>query len=265
MWSARSAAAADAATANLAAHLETSGDALADVAHTLQSGRTTFGHRRMLVAGSAPEAAHSLREGTVSASSDAGTGRRVGFLIAGTGEQYPGLAAELYESSPVFRAELDRCRALLDTSVLDEMLGSREGSGGLAALLGRAGGGDRAGDRTDVLHPALFAVEYALAQLVRSWGVEPSVLVGYSLGEYVAACLAGVLSLEDALALVAHRAKLIAALPGGAMAAVPLPAEDVVRARIAGTDLDIAAMNGPRADRRVRHFGGDRGSARVAG
>ncbi|WP_410667763.1 SDR family NAD(P)-dependent oxidoreductase [Amycolatopsis sp. cmx-4-68] len=244
VWSARSAAAADAATANLAAHLENSGDALADVAHTLQSGRTTFAHRRMLVAGSCGEATRLLAEGAVSTSSDAGTGRRVGFLIAGTGEQYPGLAAELHESSPVFRAELDRCRALLDTSVLDEMLGEREGSGGLAALLGRAGGGERAGDRTDVLHPALFAVEYALAQLVRSWGVEPSVLVGYSLGEYVAACLAGVLSLEDALALVAHRAKLIAALPGGAMAAVPLPADDV-RARIAGMDLDVAALNGP--------------------
>ncbi|MFB9683537.1 type I polyketide synthase [Amycolatopsis plumensis] len=244
VWSARSAAAADAATANLAAHLSGSGDALADVAHTLQSGRTTFGHRRMLVAGSAAEAAESLREGVVSASSDAGTGRRVGFLIAGTGEQYPGLAAELYETAPVFRAELDRCRALLGTSVLDEMLGSREGSGGLAALLGRTDGGSRAGDRTEVLHPALFAVEYALAQLVRSWGVEPSVLVGYSLGEYVAACLAGVLSLSDALALVSHRAGLIAALPGGAMAAVPLPADDV-RARIDGLDLDIAAVNGP--------------------
>ncbi|MGW5747699.1 SDR family NAD(P)-dependent oxidoreductase, partial [Amycolatopsis sp. NPDC003861] len=244
VWSARSAAAADAATANLAAHLATSGDALADVAHTLQSGRTTFGHRRMLVAGSPSEAAQALREGAVSASSDAGTGRRVGFLIAGTGEQYPGLAAELYETAPVFRAELDRCRALLDSPVLDEMLGSREGSGGLAALLGRTEGGSRAGDRTEVLHPALFAVEYALAQLVRSWGVSPSVLVGYSLGEYVAACLAGVLSLQDALALVAHRAKLIAALPGGAMAAVPLPADDV-RARIAGLDLDIAAVNGP--------------------
>ncbi|WP_206794160.1 type I polyketide synthase [Amycolatopsis sp. MtRt-6] len=244
VWSARSAAAADAATANLAAHLETSGDALADVAHTLQSGRTTFGHRRMLVADSAGEAARLLASGAASASSDAGTGRRVGFLIAGTGEQYPGLAAELYETAPVFRAELDRCRALLETSVLDEMLGSREGSGGLAALLGRGSGGDRAGDRTEVLHPALFAVEYALAQLVRSWGVEPSVLVGYSLGEYVAACLAGVLSLEDALALVTHRAKLIAGLPGGAMAAVPLPAEEV-RARIAGLDLDVAALNGP--------------------
>ncbi|MDQ7808728.1 SDR family NAD(P)-dependent oxidoreductase [Amycolatopsis sp. A133] len=244
VWSARSAAAADAATANLAAHLESSGDALADVAHTLQSGRTTFGHRRVLVAGSAAEAARLLASGAVSASSDAGTGRRVGFLIAGTGEQYPGLAAELYKTAPVFRAELDRCRALLDTSVLDKMLGEREGSGGLAALLGRADGGERAGDRTEVLHPALFAVEYALAQLVRSWGVEPSVLVGYSLGEYVAACLAGVLSLEDALALVTHRAKLIAALPGGAMAAVPLPFAEV-RARIAGTGLDIAALNGP--------------------
>ncbi|WP_208613348.1 type I polyketide synthase [Amycolatopsis tolypomycina] len=244
VWSARSAAAADAATANLAAHLSDSGDALADVAHTLQSGRTTFGHRRMLVADSAGEAARLLASGAASASSDAGTGRRVGFLIAGTGEQYPGLAAELYETAPVFRAELDRCRALLGTSVLDEMLGAREGSGGLAALLGRGGRGDRAGDRTEVLHPALFAVEYALAQLVRSWGVEPAVLAGYSLGEYVAACLAGVLSLEDALALVTYRAELIAGLPGGAMAAVPLPVEDV-RARIEGLDLDVAALNGP--------------------
>ncbi len=244
IWSARSAEAADAATAGLAEHLATTGDALADVAHTLQSGRSVFAHRRMLVADSPAAAASALKDDAALTRVETGTHRRVGFLLAGTGEQYRGLATELYASSPVFRAELDRCREILGGDVLAEMLEPRQSTNSLAQLLGRETSSDNTGDATDRLHPALFAVEYALAQLVRSWGIEPSILLGYSLGEYVAACLAGVLSLEDALKLVAHRAQLIHAQPTGAMAAVPLPADDV-RARLEGTSLDIAAVNGP--------------------
>ncbi|MCP3760506.1 type I polyketide synthase [Streptomyces sp. TBY4] len=255
VWSGRSAEAADASARALAGHLEESAGALAHVAHTLQSGRGVFGHRRMLVAGTADEAAARLREGDVLSRVDGQTDRPVGFLIAGTGEQYPGMAAELYETEPVFRSVIDHCRTLLveqtGADPLTALLAPRAtapGGADLGRLLGRTGAPEGDGnDATDRLQPALFAVEYALAQLVRSWGVEPSVMVGYSLGEYVAACLAGVLSVEDALALVAHRARLIHALPAGAMAAVPLSADEV-RARIVRTGLDgldIAAVNGP--------------------
>ncbi|WP_405145064.1 SDR family NAD(P)-dependent oxidoreductase [Sphaerisporangium sp. NBC_01403] len=258
VWSARTAAAADAMTERLAGHLadESSPHRLSDVAYTLQTGRRLFGHRRMLVAGSVDEAAAGMRDAGVLSRAESRTDRQVGFLVAGTGEQYPGMAADLYGTEPVFKAVLDECRSVLRRRMggvdpLAEMLWPRQApgaDGGLGRLLGREA--TPAGDDTtptELLHPALFAVEYALAQLVRSWGVEPSVVAGYSLGEYVAACLAGVLSLESALALVAHRARLIGGLPEGAMSAVPLSADDLrdrlVRAGVAG--LDVAALNGP--------------------
>ncbi|MFI6708686.1 SDR family NAD(P)-dependent oxidoreductase [Nonomuraea sp. NPDC050478] len=252
VWSARTAAAADEMTERLAAHLAgpLGGTRLADVAHTLQSGRQVFGHRRMLVASSTAEAAEGLRDGAVLGRAESRADRPVAFLIAGTGEQYPGMAAELYRTEPVFRKALDECRTVLrglmgGTDPLAEMLAPRAEAGGLGALLGR--GPAAAATPTAVLQPALFAVEYALATLVQSWGVRPAILAGYSLGEYVAACLAGVLSPESALALVAHRARLIGALPEGSMSAVPLSAaearERLARAGIAG--VDVAAVSGP--------------------
>ncbi|WP_433074763.1 SDR family oxidoreductase [Nonomuraea sp. CA-218870] len=252
VWSARTAAAADEMTGRLAAHLAGpgSGTRLADVAHTLQNGRQVFGHRRMLMASSTAEAAAALRDGAVLSRAESRADRPVAFLIAGTGEQYPGMAAELYRTEPVFRQTLDECRTVLrgrmgGADPLAEMLAPRAAAGDLSALLGRAPA--TAATPTGVLQPALFAVEYALATLVCSWGVRPAVLAGYSLGEYVAACLAGVLSPESALALVAHRARLIDALPEGAMSAVPLPAaearERLARAGITG--VDVAAVSGP--------------------
>ncbi|GAA3437696.1 type I polyketide synthase [Kutzneria kofuensis] len=241
VWSARNAKAADEMGARLADHLAATEDSLADVANTLQNGRSVFPHRRIVVAGDAQEAAGKLRDGDFLTRHDGRTDRGVGFLLAGAGEQYPGMARHLYETEPVFAMAIDACMEIVGLEPLQEMLTPRKAtSTGLAQLMGRAT--TSTADATDCLHPALFAVEYALAQLVRSWGVEPSVLVGYSLGEYVAACLAGVLSLEDALRLVAHRAKLINALPGGAMAAIPRSAEEL-RHRLDG--VDIAAINGP--------------------
>ena len=265
VWSARTAAAADAMTERLAGHLAGEPGPLPDVAYTLQAGRRIFGHRRMLVASTVDEAVAGLRDAAVLSRADSTTDRPVGFLIAGTGEQYPGMAAELYRTEPVFRSVLDECRAALRVHLdgvdpLADLLGPRSAGGGgasLRRLLGRGGtaadagvadaGVAAAGASTGVLQPALFAVEYALAQLVRSWGIEPAVLAGYSLGEYVAACLAGVLPLDSALALVAHRARLIDALPAGAMGAVPLPAAQLrERLERAGIDgLDVAAVNGP--------------------
>ncbi|HEX8078666.1 MAG TPA: SDR family NAD(P)-dependent oxidoreductase [Jatrophihabitans sp.] len=257
VWSARTAAAAEARTAGLAEHLADSatGDRLCDVAHTLQSGRRAFEHRRVLVASTPAEAAQGIDTGQVLASTESRTDRPVGFLIAGTGEQYPGMAADLYRDEPVFRSALEQCRQILIERLdgldpLEDMLAPRlTGSDNLSRLLGRepdSAAATPAGDRTDRLQPATFAVEYALAQLVLSWGIKPTVLAGYSVGEYVAACLSGVLSLESALALVAYRATLINTLPAGAMAAVSLsPTELAQSLRRAGIDgIDIAAVNG---------------------
>ncbi|NAS20976.1 SDR family NAD(P)-dependent oxidoreductase [Herbidospora sp. NEAU-GS84] len=254
IWSARSAKAADELTAGLAGHLaDNPGLRLGDVAHTLQTGRRVFEHRRFLVAATAGEAVAGMRDAGVLGRAESRGDRPVGFLIPGTGEQYPGLAEDLYATEPAFRAALDECRAILRTRMdgadpLEEMLRPRDtrSGGGLGALLGRESAGSDAMP-TALLHPALFSVEYALARTLIGWGVTPAVLAGYSLGEYVAACLAGVLSLESALALVAHRATLIDTLPEGAMGAVPLGAADlaarITRAGIAG--IDVAAENGP--------------------
>ncbi|MFG1710516.1 SDR family NAD(P)-dependent oxidoreductase [Nonomuraea sp. M3C6] len=255
VWSARNAGAADAMTGRLAAHLDGDGreHRLADVAHTLQTGRQVFGHRRMLVASSPAEAAEGLRNAGVLGRAESRTDRPAAFLIPGTGEQYPGMAEELYRSEPVFREVLDECRAELrrlmgaGTDPLADMLAPRQTSQDrLGRLLGRGPAPDAA-TPTEVLQPALFAVEYALARLVLSWGIQPAALAGYSLGEYVAATLAGVLAPNDALALVAHRARLIGELPAGAMSAVPLPAADLMdRLRRAGiTGVDVGAVSGP--------------------
>src|SRR6185437_270771 len=168
---------------------------------------------------------------------------------------YPGLVTELYQREPDFRAALDECLALLrpllpGRDLQDLLAGGRAAAAGLAALLGRDTGEQdlriAALAGTEVVQPALFAVEYALARTLLGWGLRPRVLAGYSLGEYVAACLAGVLSLPDAIALVAYRARLIASLPAGSMLAVSLP-EDELRRRYLGeeAELDVAAVNGP--------------------
>ncbi|MFC0429841.1 type I polyketide synthase [Kutzneria buriramensis] len=241
VWSARSAKAADEQGQRLADHLAVTEDALADVANTLQRGRSVFPHRRIVVADTAAEAAKKVRDGDYLTRHDGQTDRGVGFLLSGAGEQYPGMARHLYETEPVFAMAIDACLEIVGLEPLQDMLKPRRAtSNGLVQLLGRSA--DASAEATDRLHPALFAVEYALAQLIRSWGVEPSVLVGYSLGEYVAACLSGVLSLEDALRLVQHRARLINALPGGGMAAIPRSADEL-RDRLDG--VDIAAVNGP--------------------
>jgi acyl transferase domain-containing protein len=268
--SARSATAAEQACGRLAGHLAGELAAgvpprLVDVAYTLQVGRRTFEHRRALVAGTIADAVAGFGgqpggAGTLSRV-DAVRGRRVAFLFTGVGEQYPGLVHQLYQREPVFRSVLDGCTELLrgslpDVDLIDLVAGARGQVAGLAALLGRGGtDGTEAVDpraatlgRTEVVQPALFAVEYALARTFMAWGVQPSLMFGYSLGEYVAACLAGVLSLPDAIALVAYRAKLIATVDAGAMAVVPLTVDELAgRFRLAERCLDIAAVNGERA------------------
>jgi acyl transferase domain-containing protein/acyl carrier protein len=267
LLSARTSEALEAGTARLADHLQQHAELnLADVAHTLRKGRRRFSHRRMLVCDSAAEALKSLRAGddrsmptTVSEASD----RSLVFMFSGLGEQYVNMARGIYQSEPLFRTQVDYCcellRPLLGRDLRDALFADQEPAAkpqpptaapsalDLRRLL--RGGTDCANHAAPELHqtvlaqPALFVIEYALARLWMTWGVRPGGMIGYSIGEYVAACLSGVFSLEDALFLVANRAQMIHQLPAGAMLAVPL-SEAELRPRL-NERLSLAAVNGP--------------------
>jgi acyl transferase domain-containing protein/SAM-dependent methyltransferase len=218
--------------------------AIADVAGTATAGRAHLSHRLAAVVTSAEHARDTLlawRAGRAPAGLATGVAPAgepapdVAFLFTGQGAQYAGMGRALYEGEPVFRAAIDRCAAAVDGE-LERPL--RE------LLYGAAGD---ALERTGDTQPALFAVEWALAELWRAWGVEPAVVLGHSVGEYVAATVAGVLEPEDAVRLVAARGRLMQALPaGGAMAAVFAP-EARVREALApwAAAAEIAAVNSP--------------------
>jgi acyl transferase domain-containing protein len=244
--SARTETALERATGALAAHLTAHPEgSLADAAWTLQVGRRVFPWRRAVVARGRAEAAEALaardrrweRSGLAPDEPP-----RLAFLFPGQGAQYPGMGEPLYREEPVFRETLDRCCEVLEPELgldLREILypGSEKRFEEAAERLAT----------TELTQPGLFAVEYALARLWRSWGAEPAAMVGHSIGEYVAATLAGVFALEDALRLVAARGRLMAALPAGAMLAVRLPEAEL--APLLGEDgpVAIAAVNGPDA------------------
>jgi len=254
--SAKTPTALDAATANLAAYLRQHPDAnLADVAYTLQVGRTTFAHRRTLVCRDLSDALSVLEapnHARLLAAQQTSRDRPVAFLFPGVGDHYAGMARELYESEPIFRDIVEQCCAILQPHLGLDLR---------TLLYPEADRRPTTDDRrptlrhepfpvvdsplhaTTLAQPAVFVVEYALAQLLIGWGVQPAALLGYSLGEYVAACLAGVLSLEDALTLVAGRARLIAALPDGAMLAVFLSEAEI--GPFLRNGVDLALVNGP--------------------
>jgi thioester reductase-like protein len=235
--SARSRAALDHAAGRLATHLETHPDAeLADVAFTLQAGRRGFDHRRYVVARGRAEAAEALRGAEARRSGATAPGRREPvFMFPGGGTQHPDMGIEIYRSEPLFCGEVDRCASLLRPRLgfdLRRFL--------YPTLLGDAGV-DR--EHVPAVLASIFVTEYALAKLWMSWGVTPHAMIGHSLGEYAAACLAGVFSLEDALDLVMLRGALFGRMPEGRMLSVHLPEEEV-RAML-GERLSIAAVNAP--------------------
>src|SRR6185503_8415424 len=217
--------------------------ALADVCFTANAGRSHFSHRVAVSASTALELRDALKElargetppQAVRGKFEGALAPKVGWLFTGQGAQRAGMGRELYGSEPTFRAALERCAAILapelETPLLDVLYG---------AASGRL-------DETAYTQPALFAVEYALAEVWRSWGVQPAVVLGHSVGEYVAACVAGVFSLEDGLKLVAARGRLMQALPQDGEMAVVL--SDQARAAAAiqpyQQEISIAALNGP--------------------
>lgn len=223
--SARTKTALDTATENLAKHLrQHPGQNLADIAYTYQVGRRAFAYRRMLVCQAMDDALAAL-EGLepkrVTTERNGTRNRPVIFMFSGQGSQYPNMGADLYRAEPVFREQVDRCSELLSPILgldLRHAIYPHAGQTGTADML----------RQTRITQPALFVVEFALASLWMDWGVQPHTMIGHSVGEFVAACLAGVFSVEDALKLVAERGRLMQSLPSGSMLAVPLPEAEVL-------------------------------------
>ncbi|HEY0602498.1 MAG TPA: amino acid adenylation domain-containing protein [Herpetosiphonaceae bacterium] len=239
--SARSDAALAQAAQRLSAHLRCHPELdLADVAYTLHVGRKSFTQRQMFVCRSLDEAIELLELQSpekVLRSSQEQQDRPVVFMFPGQGAQYITMARDLYTEEPVFREHLDRCAELLLPHLnldLRELLYPDADREAAAA---------RELSQTRLTQPALFAVEYALAQLWIAWGITPQAMLGHSLGEYVAATLAGVFSLEDALRLIAQRAAMIQELPSGAMLSVSLPEAEI--RPLLDQDLSLALVNAP--------------------
>ena len=226
----------------LAGHPDAS---LEDVAYTLQVGRCQFEHRRIAVASDIADAVAKLRSpGSAGESSKLRASHpQVVFMFPGQGAQYPGMARELYASEPVFREVIDRCCSALDhddTAVQNPRshLLWDPGQSPLDASQAAAGLA-----QTQVTQPAIFAMEMALTRLLESWGIRPAAVMGHSVGEFAAACVAGVFELEDAMRLVAARGRLMQAQPAGKMLAVSAPADQVEALLPAGAS--IAAVNAP--------------------
>lgn len=199
-----------------------------------------------------------------------GTGARsLVYLFPGVGEQYVGLAVAAYHHLPAYRAALDECADLLGPHLGQDIRDVLYPDGGerpapTAGWVLRGGGQDAQLSGTAIAQPAVFAIEYGIARLLQSWGLTPTALLGYSIGEYVAAAVSDVLSLPDAVRLVAGRAVLIDSAPTGAMTMVPLPpgelaghlADGVCLAAVNGAELCVASGPLPGIDRLERALAG---------
>jgi acyl transferase domain-containing protein len=237
--SAKSSAALEELTDRLAAHLRGQQPTLSDAAHTLQVGRGMFAHRRFVVSGEAEDAGAALADRDPQRAPTyvyAGDRWQAAFMFPGQGAQRAGMARELYDQEPVFREHFDAAAArftpLLGADIKTLLYADSSGDAPAATLT-----------QTAVAQPALFTVEYALAHWWMSVGVEPAACIGHSLGEYTAACIAGVMSLDDAASIVAARGALMQRVAPGAMTVVPVAAAEV-EGRL-GSALAIAAINGP--------------------
>jgi acyl transferase domain-containing protein len=250
VWSARSQSALDQATDNLAAHLKKHPHINpADAAYTLQVGREPFYHRRMLVCSDIDDALAALsrpESGRVETCHTTGGSPPVIFMFSGQGSQYVNMGRELYETESLFRHEMDRCfeklKTLLGCNIKEILYPAEE-----AAV--PAGAQEETGaeqiKRTEIAQLVIFALEYALAKLLMSWGIHPRQMIGHSIGEYTAACIAGVLPLEAAIDLVALRGTLMQQMPAGSMLGVKLAEEEVQSLLRGHEQVELAAVNAP--------------------
>lgn len=237
--SAKTESALETATHNLAEHFKHHPDLnLADAAYTLLTGRKAFKHRKAFVCKDLPDAINALQNndrGRVRVNHQPKP-RLVAFMFPGQGSQRLNMAQQIYAHERTFREQVDLCSRLLEPELgvdLRQILYASANSPEAAEKL----------QQTFLAQPALFVVEYALAQLWQEWGIKPWAMVGHSIGEYVVACLSGVFTLEDALKLVALRGRLMQEAPAGAMLAVPLAAETV--RPLMSAKLSLAAINAP--------------------
>ncbi|MEM9271364.1 MAG: type I polyketide synthase [Cyanobacteria bacterium P01_F01_bin.143] len=243
---------------------------IGDICFSSNVGRSHFSHRLAVVAASSQELAAKLDSFN---SGEEVTGlfqsqdlfqasdrkSKIAFLFTGQGSQYVGMGQELYQTQPVFRKTLEKCQAILspylEIPLLEIIYPKLNSESGLLtddrSLIicpkGLAARREAVSFRADYAQPAIFAIEYALATLWQSWGIEPDVVMGHSVGEYVAACIAGVFSLEDALTLIFHRGRLMQQLPaGGGMVALMASVEQAENAIAPyAQQVAIAAFNGP--------------------
>ena len=232
--SAKTKSALESAKNNMASFLGKNKDVcLPDVAFTLNKGRQSFKHRTLLACSDHDDAIRQLSNagGLPFYESQESTDKPV-FLFPGQGSQYLNMTKELYDNEPVFRESVDNCAQLLTPCLGEDIrhIIYSDNEENQVKL-----------KQTAYTQPALFVVEYSLACLWMSWGISPKAMIGHSIGEYVAACLAGVFSLEDALSIVTERGRLIQSLPSGAMLAVPLPEETIIP--MLTPDLSLSVIN----------------------
>jgi len=225
---------------------------IGDICYTANGGRAHFNHRLAIVSESHSDLSKKLAQvlnendefkrelapGCYQGQANESTRPKIAFLFTGQGSQYVNMGRQLYNTQPTFRQTLDRCSEILapylERSLIDVLYPASEGSTDIIL------------NQTAYTQPALFALEYALYQLWQSWGIQPVAVMGHSVGEYVAACVAGVFSLEDGLKLIAMRGKLMQQLPsGGMMVSLMASVEQVTKAIAGKAEIAIAAINGP--------------------
>ncbi|WP_261887375.1 type I polyketide synthase [Vibrio aerogenes] len=235
-FSAKSRSAVEAMKKRLHSYLENHDDvSLADVAYTLQTGRQQFDFSSVVIGSNREALLEKLMQPSAILTRDGKQKKSLVFMFPGQGNQYPDMAKDLYNTYPVFREAMDQCcdilRPILACDIKPVIFSA--GTDNAPRL-----------NETQFTQPALFVIEYCLAQLWMSWGIKPDIMIGHSVGEYVAACIAEVFSLDDALRAVAVRGKLVQSLPSGSMLAVMMD-EAQLKARLKDTRIEIAAVNYP--------------------
>ena len=237
IWSAKTEEVLNQATTNLKEYFTSNPDtSLTDIAYTLQKGRRDYEHKRFMIASNLNEAISNLENDQVDhvhSSRQKSVSRELIFMFPGQGAQYANMGRDLYEHETAFREAIDECAALLEPVLsLD-----------IRTLLYSDTDSKDTLTQTAYTQPVLFAVSYAMVKLLQSWGITPHAFIGHSIGEYAAACLSGVFSLENALLVVATRGRLMQAMPKGSMLIVSL-SEKEIQPYLTDT-ISLAAVNGP--------------------